>query len=206
MERGELDGVCGSTGPPSRRSAALDRRQERQRRSPRPPFHKDPDLPDVPLIMELTSDPRSCKFSSCSCRRMNSPAPYAAPPDIPADRAAALITAFEATTKDPAFLAETAQHQMEVAPVSGKKLAQMLNESSTARRSRSLRRLGSRLRADSCAGQLERKNALTRFANDASTDANWVVRLRRCGRQLLHVRPRPRSERRGLLSRARPST
>ena len=30
--------------------------------------------------------------------------------------------------KDPAFLAETTQHQMEVAPVSGKKLAQMLAE------------------------------------------------------------------------------
>ena len=54
--------------------------------------------------------------------------PYAAPPDIPVDRATALITAFEATTKDPAFLAETAQHQMEVAPVSGKKLAEMLSE------------------------------------------------------------------------------
>jgi len=39
-----------------------------------------------------------------------------------------LIAAFEATTKDPAFLAETAKHQMEVAPVSGARLAGMLTE------------------------------------------------------------------------------
>jgi hypothetical protein len=39
-----------------------------------------------------------------------------------------LIGAFEATTKDAGFLAETAKHQMEVAPVSGKKLAEMLAE------------------------------------------------------------------------------
>jgi hypothetical protein len=39
-----------------------------------------------------------------------------------------LIKAFEETTKDADFLAETAKHQMEVAPVSGKRLADMLAE------------------------------------------------------------------------------
>ena len=43
-------------------------------------------------------------------------------------KAAALIAAFEATTKDPAFLDVTAQHKMEVAPVSGKRLAEMLTD------------------------------------------------------------------------------
>ena len=49
--------------------------------------------------------------------------PYAAPPGIPAERRAALVAAFDATTKDPEFVAEASKHQMEVAPVSGKKLA-----------------------------------------------------------------------------------
>ena len=53
---------------------------------------------------------------------------YATPPDIPADRAAALVAAFDATTKDAEFLAETAKHKMEVAPVGGKRLADMLAE------------------------------------------------------------------------------
>ncbi len=39
-----------------------------------------------------------------------------------------MIAAFETTMKDPDFLAETSKHQMEVAPVSGKKLADMLAE------------------------------------------------------------------------------
>jgi len=37
-----------------------------------------------------------------------------------------LIAGFDATMKDAGFLAETAKHQMEVAPVSGKRLADML--------------------------------------------------------------------------------
>ena len=76
--------------------------------------------------MELTSDPEKLQILKLFVSAHEFARPYAAPPDIPADRANALISAFEATTKDPAFLAETAQHQMEVAPVSGKKLAQML--------------------------------------------------------------------------------
>lgn len=40
--------------------------------------------------------------------------PFAASPDIPADRKAALLKAFDATMKDPEFLAATASQQMEV--------------------------------------------------------------------------------------------
>ena len=46
--------------------------------------------------------------------------------------------------KDPDFLAETAKHQMEVAPVSGKKLAEMLAELYTTPEA-SLRKRGLRL-------------------------------------------------------------
>jgi tripartite-type tricarboxylate transporter receptor subunit TctC len=82
----------------------------------------------VPLIMELTNDRENLQILKLFVSAHEFARPYAAPPDIPADRAGALIAAFETTTKDPAFLAETAQHQMEVAPVSGKRLAEMLAE------------------------------------------------------------------------------
>src|SRR5262245_12773874 len=48
--------------------------------------------------------------------------PFAAPPGIPADRKAALIAAFERTTKDPDFLAEAEKLNFEVNPVNADKL------------------------------------------------------------------------------------
>ena len=45
--------------------------------------------------------------------------PFAAPPDIPADRAQALRDAFAATLKDPEFLADAKKIQIDVNPISG---------------------------------------------------------------------------------------
>jgi tripartite-type tricarboxylate transporter receptor subunit TctC len=45
--------------------------------------------------------------------------PYVAPPGIPADRLRALRAAFDATMKDPAFLADAKRQELEVRPVSG---------------------------------------------------------------------------------------
>ena len=45
--------------------------------------------------------------------------PFFGTPDIPADRAAALRTAFDATMKDAQFLAEAAKLDLEVTPVTG---------------------------------------------------------------------------------------
>jgi tripartite-type tricarboxylate transporter receptor subunit TctC len=128
MERGELDGVCGIDWTTIKAQRGRWIADKSINVIAQAAFRKDPDLLNVPLIMELTSDPEKLQILKLFVSAHEFARPYAAPPDIPADRAAALITAFEATTKDPAFLTETAQHQMEVAPVSGKKLAQMLNE------------------------------------------------------------------------------
>lgn len=126
MERGELDGVCGIDWTTIKAQRARWINEKRINVIAQAAFRKDPDLPDVPLIMELTSDREKLQILKLLVSAHEFARPFAAPPDIPADRAAALITAFDATTKDAEFLAETARHQMEVAPVSGKKLADML--------------------------------------------------------------------------------
>jgi tripartite-type tricarboxylate transporter receptor subunit TctC len=128
MERGELDGVCGIDWTTIKAQRARWIADKSINVIAQAAFHKDPDLPNVPLIMELTSDREKLQILKLFVSAHEFARPYAAPPDIPVDRATALIRAFEATTKDPAFLAETAQHQMEVAPVSGKRLADMLSE------------------------------------------------------------------------------
>jgi tripartite-type tricarboxylate transporter receptor subunit TctC len=47
---------------------------------------------------------------------------------LPAERAQALRQAFEATMKDPEFLAEAKQRQMDVNPMSGAEIDQLVNE------------------------------------------------------------------------------
>jgi tripartite-type tricarboxylate transporter receptor subunit TctC len=128
IERGELDGVCGidwTTIKAQRPHWIADKKINVIAQAA---FRKDRDLPAIPLITELTSDPEKQQILKLFVSAHELARPYAAPPDIPADRAAALVAAFEATTKDAEFLAETAKHKMEVAPVGGKQLADMLAE------------------------------------------------------------------------------
>jgi len=128
MERGELDGVCGIDWTTIKSQRARWIADKSINVIAQAAFHKDPDLPHVPLIMELTDNREKLQILKLFVSAHEFARPYAAPPDIPADRAAALVAAFEATMRDPAFLGEAAQHKMEVAPVSGKRLAEMLAE------------------------------------------------------------------------------
>ena len=54
--------------------------------------------------------------------------PFAAPPDIPAARKAALRAAFDATMKDPAFLDEAQKSDLEVRPVGGAEIDRLVAE------------------------------------------------------------------------------
>jgi hypothetical protein len=128
VERGELDGVCGIDWTTIKTQRAHWIKDKQINVIAQSAFRKDADLPHVPLIMELTKDPEKLQVLKLFVSSHDFARPFAAPPGIPADRAAALVAAFDATMKDADFLAETAKHQMEVAPVSGKRLADMLAE------------------------------------------------------------------------------
>jgi tripartite-type tricarboxylate transporter receptor subunit TctC len=54
--------------------------------------------------------------------------PYAAPPGIPEDRRKALVAAFEATMKDPEFLADAQKMQADVNPVTAAEIEKLLAE------------------------------------------------------------------------------
>jgi len=54
--------------------------------------------------------------------------PFTAPPDIPADRKAALIAAFEQTMRDPEFLAEAQKLSMDVNPLGAKAVSDLIAE------------------------------------------------------------------------------
>jgi hypothetical protein len=54
--------------------------------------------------------------------------PYLAPPEIPADRLAALQAAFNATTADKAFRAENDRLKLEVSPLTGPEMKKMIDK------------------------------------------------------------------------------
>jgi tripartite-type tricarboxylate transporter receptor subunit TctC len=54
--------------------------------------------------------------------------PFAAPPDVPAERIAALRTAFDAVMRDGDFLAEASRLALEVRPASGRAVQALLGE------------------------------------------------------------------------------
>jgi tripartite-type tricarboxylate transporter receptor subunit TctC len=89
---------------------------------------KSPDLPDVPLLGEFVTTERQRQIMKLVLSRQTMGRPFMAPPGIPADRAAALRAAFDATMTDSEFLAEAKLRGQEVNPVSGAALDRLLTE------------------------------------------------------------------------------
>jgi hypothetical protein len=54
--------------------------------------------------------------------------PYFLPPDVPTERVQALRRAFDATMKDPAFLAEAPKLQLDVSPMTGEEVQALVAE------------------------------------------------------------------------------
>ena len=128
LERGEVDGVCGlsySTLKTMRPDWFRDRKLNIILQIG---LQKDKALPDVPLIMDLTSDALKKAALRLIVSRQSIARPFAAPPGIPAERARLLRAAFDATMKDPEFRAEAAKLNLDVEPVSGAEVEALLQE------------------------------------------------------------------------------
>jgi hypothetical protein len=91
-------------------------------------FRKEPDMGDVPLVLDQTRDAENLQILKLILAAQEMARPFAAPPGIPQDRKAALIAAFDATMKDPEFLAEARKMNIDVRPVSAKAINELLAE------------------------------------------------------------------------------
>ena len=91
-------------------------------------LRKEPDLPDVPLMMELAgnADDRAVlKLLSVSGTIGR---PIFTTPDVPPERVGALRQAFEMTVKDPAFIDEAKAANVDLNPVTGDELQKLVAE------------------------------------------------------------------------------
>ena len=88
------------------------------------------DFPDVPTARELAPDARARSIIELAELPYLMSRPFAAPPDLPAERAKALETAFLAVQKDPQYLQDAATLKVDVSPVGGGEVLQAIERMS----------------------------------------------------------------------------
>jgi tripartite-type tricarboxylate transporter receptor subunit TctC len=89
---------------------------------------KHPDLPDVPLILELAKSTADRQALELALARLEFGRPFFLPPNVPPERVEALRRAFDATLKDPAFLADADKSKIEIDPLTGAQVAALVEQ------------------------------------------------------------------------------
>jgi tripartite-type tricarboxylate transporter receptor subunit TctC len=87
-----------------------------------------PELKHVPVILDFATSEDDRRVLEMVFARQSIGYPYAAPPNVPADRLAAIRRAFDATLKDPEFLAATAKAGLMVEGMTGQQLQALLEK------------------------------------------------------------------------------
>jgi len=126
MERGEVQGRCSipwSTVKATRRFWIDEKKVSLLMQYS---LGKHADLPDVPLVMDLARTDEQRSILKLIFSRQVMGRPFAAPPDVPKDRVAALRKAFMDTMADKDFLAEAEKAKFEITPVSGEKIESLV--------------------------------------------------------------------------------
>jgi tripartite-type tricarboxylate transporter receptor subunit TctC len=126
MERGEVHGNAG-IGWVSVKAQSLAWLDEGKIRIPvQFGFDPHPDLPHVPTAISLATTDAQRKALALVFARQEYGRPFFAPPGVPAARVAALRRAFDATMKDKDFLSEADKLKLEIEPMAGEVLQDLV--------------------------------------------------------------------------------
>ena len=127
MERGEVHGTFANAYGSLRTAEPTWIKEKKIRIIIQHGLSKHRDLPDVPLMIDYVKDAADRQAVEFMLARQEFSKPYAAPPEVPAERLAILRKAFDATMKDPAFLAEIEKANLAVdSPMAAPELAAMI--------------------------------------------------------------------------------
>jgi hypothetical protein len=128
MERGEVDGRADNAWSSWKGDHADWVRDKKINIIVQVALTKAPDLPDVPLLLDLAKDRDLREVLKLISTSASMGHPVIAPPGVPKERVIALRRAFDTTMKDPAFLKDAAVQGRPVRPVTGERLEQIANE------------------------------------------------------------------------------
>jgi tripartite-type tricarboxylate transporter receptor subunit TctC len=127
LERGEVEGTCGSFS--SIKTQKPDWVRDKQVN-----FlvligaSRDPELPDVPTVMELATSDEQRNLLKIVLAPQTAGRPLFLPPDVPAPIVTSMRRAFDATMKDQRFLEEAKRIGLEVNPVTGEQIQKIAQE------------------------------------------------------------------------------
>jgi tripartite-type tricarboxylate transporter receptor subunit TctC len=128
MERGEVDGLCGLSWSTIKTRHADWLTSRSVNIIVQAALKKEPEIGAVPLATDLVTSPEQLQIVRLLLTSQAMARPFAAPPDIPAERKAALIAAFDATMRDDGFLAEAQKLNFDIHPVSAPAIDALLTE------------------------------------------------------------------------------
>jgi tripartite-type tricarboxylate transporter receptor subunit TctC len=89
---------------------------------------RQPEVPNVPTVLELTKTKEQHQILALILGGGEIGRSIMAPPEVPADRAAILRKAFDATMKDPDLLAYTKKANIDIEPLPASKLEEIVKE------------------------------------------------------------------------------
>ena len=119
MERGDVQGLCGWSYSSLQATRPLWLAEHKVNILLQLGLIKHPDLPDVPLVMDMPMSSTSRAMLRLIFARQVMGRPFAAPPGVPPERVAALRKGFADTLKDPDFLADAQKAGLEINGISG---------------------------------------------------------------------------------------
>ena len=127
MERNEVDGICESLDSViGKRPDWIDTKKVNVL------FHggsqANPSLKGIPFIPDLARNPQEKQLIEFLYAGQGIGRPFVAPPDLPADRVRMLRDAFNATMKDPAFVADVAKQKLDLEPEDGEHLGALIKK------------------------------------------------------------------------------
>jgi len=125
LERGEIEGFCG-LGLDSLNSLGLNARNVTI--LVQTALKSDPRLPGIPIITDYAKSAEQRQVMQLIFGWLIMDRTFAAPPETPADRVAALRAAFDATMADGAFRADVEKASLSLSPMRGEDIARFVDE------------------------------------------------------------------------------
>jgi tripartite-type tricarboxylate transporter receptor subunit TctC len=128
MERGEVHGNAGTTWASIKLQHPDWIREKKVRVFVQYAKDKHPELTHVPQMMDLAKSKADRQALNLMYVRQEYQRPYIAPPGLPAVRVKTLRTAFNATMRDPAYLADALKRRLEINPLRGEEIDSLIAE------------------------------------------------------------------------------
>jgi tripartite-type tricarboxylate transporter receptor subunit TctC len=128
IEQGEVDGMCGLAWSALNTARPQWLRDGTVNILIQLGLREEPALSGVQAVMDLPLTAEQRQILRLILLRAYFGRPFVAPPGLPADRAAALRDAFDATMRDPQLLAEAEILRVSIAPIPGTQLDDLLDE------------------------------------------------------------------------------